>query len=59
MPVSLFDVRQKFVNFAVFLRFSLRCSRTKPQIEKMYSLRTKDRYSLITMVFVIIILREY
>jgi hypothetical protein len=59
MAVSLFDARQKFVNFAVFLRFSLQCSKTKPQIEKMYSLRTKDRYSLITMVFFIIILREY
>jgi hypothetical protein len=59
MAVSLFDARQKFVNFAVFLRFSLHCSKTKPQIEKMYSLRTKDRYSLITMVFIIIILREY
>jgi hypothetical protein len=31
----------------------------KHQIDKMYSLRTKDRYSLITMVFVIIILTEY
>jgi hypothetical protein len=59
MPVSLFDARQKFVNFAVFLRFSLHCSKTKPQIEKMYSLRTKNRYSLITMVFIIKILREY
>jgi hypothetical protein len=59
MAVSLFDARQKFVNFAVFLRFSLYCSKTKLQIEKMYSLRTKDRYSLITMVFIIIILREY
>jgi hypothetical protein len=59
MAVSLFDARQKFVNFAVFLRSSLHSSRTKPQIEKMYSLRTKDRYSLITMVFVIIILTEY
>jgi hypothetical protein len=59
MAVSLFDARQKFVNFAVFLRSSLHCSRTKAQIEKMYSLRTKDRYSLITMVFVIIILTEY
>jgi hypothetical protein len=59
MPVSLFDARQKFVNFAVFLRFSLHCSKTKPQIEKMYSLSTKDRYSLITMVFIIIILRKY
>jgi hypothetical protein len=59
MPVSLFDAREKFINFAVFLRFSLRCSKTKPQIEKMYSLRTKDRYSLITMVFIIIILRKY
>jgi hypothetical protein len=59
MPVSLFDARQKFVNFAVFLRFSLHCSKTKPQIEKMYSLRSKERYSLITMVFIIIILREY
>jgi hypothetical protein len=59
MPVSLFDAREKFVNFAVFLRFSLHCSKTKPQIKKMYSLRTKDRYSLITMVFIIIILREY
>jgi hypothetical protein len=59
MPVSLFDTRQKFVNFAVFLRFSLHCSKTKPQTEKMYSLRTKDRYSLIAMVFIIIILREY
>jgi hypothetical protein len=59
MAVSLFDARQKFVNFAVFLRSSLHCSRTKPQIEKMYSLRTKDRYSLITMVFIIIILMEY
>jgi hypothetical protein len=57
--VSLFDARQKFVNFAEFLRSSLHCSRTKPQIEKMYCLRTKDRYSLITMVFVIIILTEY
>jgi hypothetical protein len=59
MPVSLFDARQKLINFAVFLRFSLHCLKTKPQIEKMCSLRTKDRYSLITMVFVIIILREY
>jgi hypothetical protein len=59
MAVSLFDARQKFVNFAVFLCSSLHCSRTKPQIEKMYSLRTKDRYSLITTVFVIIILTEY
>jgi hypothetical protein len=59
MAVSLFDARQKFVNFAVFLRSSLHCSRTKPQIEKMYRLRTKDRYSLITMVFVTIILTEY
>jgi hypothetical protein len=59
MAVSLFDVRQKFVNFAVFLRFSLHCSKTKSQIEKMYSLRTKDRYSLITMVVIIIILSEY
>jgi hypothetical protein len=59
MPVSLFDARQKFVNFAVFLRVSLHCSETKPQIEKMYSLRTKDRYSLITTVFVILILTEY
>jgi hypothetical protein len=59
MAVSLFDARQKFVHFAVFLRFSLHCSKTKPQIEKMYSLRIKDRYSLITMVFIIIILREY
>jgi hypothetical protein len=59
MPVSLFDARQKFVNFAVFLRFSLHCSKTKPQIEKMYSLRTKDRYFVITMVFIVIILREY
>jgi hypothetical protein len=59
MAVSLFDPRQKFVNFAGFLRFSLHCSKTKPQIEKMYSLRTKDRYSVITMVFIIIILREY
>jgi hypothetical protein len=59
MPVSLFDARQKFVNFAVFLCFSLHCSRTKPQIEKMYSLRNENRYSLITMVFVTIILTEY
>jgi plasmid maintenance system killer protein len=59
MPVSLFDARQKFVNFAVFLRFSFHYSKTKPQIEKMYSLRTKDRYSLIMMVLIIIILREY
>jgi hypothetical protein len=59
MPVSLFDARQKFVNFAVFFRFSLHCSKTKPQIDKMYSLRTKDRYSLITMVSIVIILREY
>jgi hypothetical protein len=59
MAVSLFDARQKFVNFAVFFRSSLHCSRTKPQIEKMYSLRTKDRYPLITIVFVIIILTEY
>jgi hypothetical protein len=59
MPVSLFDARQKFVNFAAFLRFSLHCSKTKPQIEKMYSLRTKDTYPLITMVFIFIILREY
>jgi hypothetical protein len=59
MAVSLFDARQKFVNFAVFLHSSLHCSRTKPQIEKMYSLKTKDRYSLITMVFVITILTEY
>jgi hypothetical protein len=59
MAVSLFDALQKFVNFAAFLRSSLHCSKTKPQIEKMYSLRTKDRYSLITMVFIIIILREY
>jgi hypothetical protein len=59
MPVSPFDARQKFVNFAVFLRFSLHCSKSKPQIEKMYSLRTKDQYSLITMAFIIIILREY
>jgi hypothetical protein len=59
MPVSPFDARQKFVNFAVFLRFSLHCSKSKPQIEKMYSLRTKYQYSLITMAFIIIILREY
>jgi uncharacterized membrane protein affecting hemolysin expression len=59
MPVSLFDARQKFINFAVFLRFSLHCSKTKPQTEKKYSLRTKDRNSLIMMVFVIIILTEY
>jgi hypothetical protein len=59
MAVSLFDAPQKFINFAVFLRSSLHCSRTKPQIKKMYSFRTKDRYSLITMVFVIIILTEY
>jgi plasmid maintenance system killer protein len=59
MPVSLFDAREKFVSFAVLLRFSLHCSKTKPQIEKMYSLRTQDQYSLITMVFIIIILREY
>jgi hypothetical protein len=59
MAVSLFDARQKLVNFAVFLRFSLHCSKTKPQIEKIYSLRGKDRYSLITMVFVIIILTKY
>jgi hypothetical protein len=59
MPISLFDARQKFVNFAVFLRFSLHCSRTKPQIQKIYSLRTKDRYSLITIVFAIIILTKY
>jgi hypothetical protein len=44
MAVSLFDARQKFVNLAVFLRSSLNCSRTMPQIEKMYSLRIKDRY---------------
>jgi hypothetical protein len=54
MPVSLFDVRQKLVNFAVFLRFSPHCSKTKPQIEKNYSLRTKGRYSLITMGFIIL-----
>jgi hypothetical protein len=59
MAVSVFDARQKFVNFAVFLRFSLHYSKTESQIEKMYSLRTKDRYSLITMMFIIIILREY
>jgi hypothetical protein len=59
MAVSLFDARQKLINFAVFLRFSLHCSKAKPQIEKMYSLRIKDRYSLITVVFIIIILREY
>jgi hypothetical protein len=59
MAVSLFDARQKFDNFAVFLRSSLHCSRTKPQIEKMYSLRTEDRYSLITIVFVTIIVTEY
>jgi hypothetical protein len=59
MAVSLFDARQKFVNFAVFLRFSLHCSKTKPQIEKMCSLRTKDKYFLIAMVFIIIISREY
>jgi hypothetical protein len=59
MAVSLFDARQKFVNFAVFLRLSLHCSQTKPHIEKMYSLRTEDRYSLITMVFIIIILKEH
>jgi hypothetical protein len=59
MPVSLFDARQKFVNFAVLLRFSLHYSKTKPRIEKMYSLRTKDRYSLITMVFAIIILTKH
>jgi hypothetical protein len=59
MPVSLFDACQKFVNFAVFLRFSLHYSKTKPQIEKLYSLRSKDLYSLITMVFVIIILTDY
>jgi hypothetical protein len=59
MAVSLFGARQKFLNFAVFLRFSLHYSKTKPQIEKMYCLRTKDRYSLITMVFIVIILREY
>jgi hypothetical protein len=59
MAVSLFHARQKFVNFAVFLRFSLHCSKTKPQIEKMYSLRIIDSYSLITMVVIIIILREY
>jgi hypothetical protein len=58
MPVSLFDARQKFVNFAGFLRFSLHYWKTKPQIEKKYSLRTKDRYLLITMVFIIMILRE-
>jgi hypothetical protein len=29
------------------------------KFKKMYSFRTKDRYSLITMVFVIIILTEY
>jgi hypothetical protein len=58
MTVSLFDARQKFANFAVFLRFSLHCSKTKSQIEKMYSLRTKGRYSLITTVFVIIILSK-
>jgi hypothetical protein len=34
MPVSLFDARQKFVNFAGFLRFSLHYWKTKPQIEK-------------------------
>jgi hypothetical protein len=59
MAVSLFDALQKLVNFAVFLRSSLHCSKTKPQIQKMYSLRSKDRYSLIMMVFIIIILREY
>jgi hypothetical protein len=59
MPVSLFDARQKFVNFAVFLRFSLHCSKTEPQIEKMYTFRTKDRYFLITMVVIIIILSKY
>jgi hypothetical protein len=59
MAVSLFDALQKLVNFAAFLRSSLHCSKTKPQIEKMYSLRTKDTHSLITMVFIIIILREY
>jgi hypothetical protein len=59
MAVSLFDARQKFVNFAVLLRFSLHCSKSKPPIEKMCSFRTKDRYSLITMVFIIMILREY
>jgi hypothetical protein len=59
MAVSLFDARQKFVNFAVVFCFSLHCSKIRPQIEKMYSLRPKDRYSLITMVFVIIILTEY
>jgi hypothetical protein len=31
----------------------------KKSLEKMYSLRYKNRYSLITMVFVIIILTEY
>jgi hypothetical protein len=59
MAVSLFDARQKLVNFAVFLRFSLHCSKSKPQIKKMYSLKSKDRYSLITVVFVIIILTKY
>jgi hypothetical protein len=59
MAVSLFDAHQKFVNFAVVFRSSLHWSKTKPQIEKMYSLRTKDRHSLITMVFAFIILREY
>jgi hypothetical protein len=59
MAVSLFDALQKLVNFAAFLRSSLHCSKTKPQIQKMYSLRSKDRYSLIMMVFIIIILREY
>jgi hypothetical protein len=41
MAVSLFDALQKLVNFAVFLRSSLHCSKTKPQIQKMYSLRSK------------------
>jgi hypothetical protein len=58
MAVSLFDAHQKFLNFAVFSRSSLHCMRTKPQIEKMYSLRTKDRHSLITMVFAIIFFDE-
>jgi hypothetical protein len=52
MPVSLFDARQKFVNFAVFLRFSLHFLKTKPQIEKMYSLRTKDIFSDYDGVFI-------
>jgi hypothetical protein len=55
MAVSLFDARQKFVNFAVFLRFSLHCPNTKPQMEKMHSLRFKDQHSLITMVLLLLL----